>query len=235
MSNQLSSLLNVCHRFAQEHLPQTCLLCGTRVNGELLCHACAADLPRLPDARCPQCALPSLGGNVCGACLRHPPAFERTVAVYAYAFPLDALVRHCKYDGALGVTDWFANRLFETLDVDVLPELILPMPLHEARLAQRGFNQAVEIARRLAPRLGIPWSPEACRRIRDTPPQAGLDLKARRRNLRDAFRCNLDLTGKHVALVDDVMTSGTSLDELGKVIRASGAVAVSAWVVARTL
>jgi ComF family protein len=228
-------LLNFCHRFAQERLPQTCLLCGTRVNGQLLCHGCAADLPRLSDERCPQCALPSPGGSVCGVCLRHPPAFEHTVAVYAYAFPLDALVRHCKYDGALGVTDWFANRLFEALDGKTRPELILPMPLHAARLAERGFNQAVEITRRLAPRLGIPWSPEGCQRIRDTPPQAGLDLKARRANLRDAFRCDLDLTGKHVALVDDVMTSGTSLDELAKVIRAAGAAAVSAWVLARTL
>jgi ComF family protein len=109
------------------------------------------------------------------------------------------------------------------------------MPLHETRLAERSFNQAGEIARRLAPVLDIPWLAEGCRRIRDTPPQAGLDLKARRRNLRGAFQCDLDLTGKHVALLDDVMTSGTSLDELAKTVRKAGAAEVSAWVVARTL
>ncbi len=235
MSNPRSSLLNICLGFARSRLPQACLLCGARVAGQLLCAPCAADLPRLPDDRCPQCALPSPGGAVCGACLKHPPAFDRTVAVHAYGFPLDALVRHCKYAGALDLTDWFAASLAEALAAQPRVDLILPMPLHEARLAERGFNQAVEIARRLAPRLGIPWSPQGCRRTRDTPPQAGLDLKARRRNLRDAFRCDLDLTGKHVAVLDDVMTSGASLDELAKTIRAAGAASVTAWVVARTL
>jgi ComF family protein len=205
----------------------------------MLCAGCAADLPRLPSERCPQCALPTVDGAICGVCLKHPPAYARTVAVYAYAFPLDALVRHCKYDGALGVADWFADALAAQLsgitDDDRRPDLILPMPLHEARLAQRGFNQAVEITRRLAPRLQVPWLAEGCLRIRDTPPQAGLDLKARRRNLRGAFLCDLDLTGKHIALLDDVMTSGASLDELAKVVRKAGAADVSAWVVARTL
>lgn len=183
--------------------------------------------------------MPAADGAICGNCLKHPPAFTRAVAVYAYAFPVDALVRHCKYAGALGLTDWFADalasRLAEEFASGSRPELILPMPLHETRLAQRGFNQAVEIARRLAPRLKVPWLAEGCRRIRDTPPQAGLDLKARRRNLRGAFRCDLDLTGKHVVLLDDVMTSGASLDELAKVVRKAGAKDVSAWVVARTL
>lgn len=239
MSNPLYATLNVCHKFMQSRVPQACLLCRRRVSGRLLCAGCVADLPRLPAQRCPQCALPSSDGNLCGHCLKHPPAFARTVAVYAYAFPLDALVRHCKYGGASGVTDWFAEALAGELSVasagEPLPDLILPMPLHEARLAERGFNQAVEIARRLAPRLKAPWLAEGCRRVRDTPPQAGLDLKARRRNLRGAFACDLDLSGQCVALLDDVMTSGASLDELARVIRKAGAADVSAWVVARTL
>lgn len=194
-------------------------------------------MPLLPQARCPQCALPSPDGALCGHCLRRPPAFTRAVAVYGYAFPLDALVKHCKYGGALEVTDWFADRLAAELAGVPPPDLILPMPLHPARLAERGFNQAAEIARRLARSLEIPWSPEGCRRVRDTPPQAGLELKARRRNLRGAFACDLDLdlTGRRVALVDDVMTSGASLDELAKVVRKAGAAEVHAWVVARTL
>ena len=109
------------------------------------------------------------------------------------------------------------------------------MPLHEARLAERGFNQAAEIVRRLAPRLNVPWQADGCRRVRDTPPQAGLDLNARRRNLRGAFDCGLDLAGLRVALVDDVMTSGASLDELARTVRRAGATQVWAWVVARTL
>jgi ComF family protein len=223
-------------------LPQACLLCGARVTGRMLCAGCAEDMPRLPRERCPQCALPSSahggdthGGALCGNCLKRAPAFQATVAAHAYAFPLDALVRHCKYGGALAVTDWFAERLADELAGSALPDLIVPMPLHETRLAERGFNQAVEIARRLAPILGIPWTARGCLRIRDTPPQAGLDLKARRRNLRGAFRCDPDLAGRRIALLDDVMTSGASLDELARMARKAGATEVSAWVVARTL
>jgi ComF family protein len=242
LSNTRRSILYICRQFMQTVLPQACLLCGARVAGALLCADCDADMPRLPRQRCPRCALPvaphageSAAGAVCGGCLRQPPAFDRTVAVYAYAFPLDALVRHCKYGGALHVTDWFADSLARELAGDPLPDLILPMPLHEARLRERGFNQAAEIARRLAPALGLPWRATGCRRLRDTPPQAGLDLAARRRNLRGAFQCDLDLQGKHVALLDDVMTSGASLDEFAKAARRAGAAQVSAWVVARTL
>jgi ComF family protein len=109
------------------------------------------------------------------------------------------------------------------------------MPLHPARLAQRGFNQAAEIVRRLSPRVGVPWLPDACQRVRNTPSQAGLDLKTRQRNLRGAFVCNIDLSGKRVALIDDVMTSGSSLDELARVVRKAGAIEIQAWVLARTL
>jgi ComF family protein len=239
LSNSITAILNKCRKFVQFNLPQACLLCGARVAGSMLCAGCAEDMPRLPRKVCPQCALPTHDGALCGHCLKHPPAFQHTVAVYAYAFPLDALVRHCKYGGDLAVTDWFADSL--ALEFSQArtnrppPDLILPMPLHDMRLSERGFNQAGEIARRLAPILGIPWFAEGCRRIRNTPPQAGLDLKARRRNLRGAFQCDLDLTGKRVALLDDVMTSGASLDELAMTARKAGAAEVSAWVVARTL
>lgn len=157
------------------------------------------------------------------------------MAVYAYDFPLDALVKHFKYQGALELAEWFAQGLAQQTwghhNVDVL----IPMPLHAGRLGERGFNQAAEIARRLARHLQLPWLPLACQRLRNTPPQAGLDLKARRRNLRGAFRCNMDLSGKRVALVDDVMTSGASLDELARTVKKAGAASVAAWVVARTL
>ncbi len=235
MSNLLASWLNDCRILMQSGLPQPCLLCGARTTAGLLCPGCVADMPALPRQRCRQCALPSPGGEWCGHCLKRPPSFRQTVAAHAYAFPLDALVRHYKYGGKLALADWFAERLARELDGAPLPDLILPMPLHDARLARRGFNQAAEIARRLAPRLGLPWLADGCLRQRDTPPQAGLDLKARRRNLRGAFVCELDLRGKRVALVDDVMTSGASLDELGRCVLAAGAAEVCAWVAARTL
>ncbi len=144
-------------------------------------------------------------------------------------------MKRYKYGGGLSVSDEFAIALARELAGEPMPDLILPMPLHDRRLAERGFNQAVEIARRLAPRLDVPWTAFGCARTRDTPPQAGLDLEARRRNLRGAFVCELDLRGKRVALLDDVMTSGSSLDELARAARRAGAAEVSAWVVARTL
>lgn len=235
MSNPISALLNNCRNIAQSALPQACLLCGARVAGSLICRACGDDMPALPAARCPQCALPAPDGHLCGRCLKHPPSFRHTVAAHAYAFPLDALVKHFKYGGNLGLADWCADSLARALAGTPMPDVVLPMPLHDTRLAQRGFNQAAEIARRLAPRLGVPWLARGCRRVRDTPPQAGLDLGARRRNLRGAFDCRADLAGKRVALLDDVMTSGASLDELARTALKAGATEVWAWVVARTL
>jgi ComF family protein len=219
----------------QSRLPQACFLCGARVTGRLLCAGCEADLPALPAPSCPQCALPTPGGEVCGACLKHPPTFDRTLAVFAYAFPLDTLVKQCKYAHATSLTAFFAEQMALRAAADDKLDFLLPMPLHPARLAQRGFNQAAETARRLSPRVGIPCLPTACQRVRDTPSQAGLDLKARQRNLRGAFTCSLDLTGKRVALIDDVMTTGSSLNELARVVRKAGAVEIQAWVLARTL
>jgi ComF family protein len=179
--------------------------------------------------------MPNSSGEICGACLKHPPVFERTLAVYAYAFPLDVLVQQCKYAGAIHLTGFFAENMAQRASAETPLDFLLPMPLHPARLARRGFNQAAEIARRLAPKVGIPWLPDACQRLRDTPSQAGLDLKTRQRNLRGAFACAIDLTGKRVALIDDVMTSGSSLNELARAVRKAGALEIQAWVLARTL
>ena len=242
MSNHAVISLNNCLQFIQSHLPHSCLLCGTQIRGDQLCPGCRGDLPVLPAGRCRQCALPlssQSGGSpddaLCGACLRHPPTFDHTEAVYAYAFPLDALVRHCKYQGGLELTALFAQALANRVRGRDNADLIVPMPLHPERLGERGFNQAAEIARRLAGQLQLPWLASACARVRNTPPQAGLDLKSRRRNLRNAFQCSMDLSGHRVALVDDVMTSGTSLNELAKTIKKAGAASVTTWIVARTL
>ncbi len=235
MSNKFASFLNNCTYFVRRHVSQPCLLCGARALGSLLCPGCHADLPRLPAARCPLCALPTPDGAICGACLKRPPEFARCQAVYHYEFPADALIKRLKYGGELAIAGFLAERLLEELDQAALPDLILPMPLHPGRLGERGFNQAVEIGRLLSRRLDIPMARNTVRRLRDTPPQAGLDLKQRRRNLRGAFACEQALRGERVALLDDVMTSGASLDELARVVKRSGAADVEAWVVARTV
>lgn len=235
MSNPAHAILNSCLKYAQQRLAQPCLLCGARSRNGLLCPACQGDLPRLPAERCPRCALPTAAGAVCGACLRKPPAFVATCAVYRYEHPADLLVHALKYRGELAVAGFLAGQLAPNVAGRPLPDLILPMPLHPRRLRERGFNQANEIGRHLAKGLGIPCRPELCRRVRDTPPQVGLPLKARRGNIRQAFACQGELAGRRVALVDDVMTSGASLDELARSALAAGAREVEAWIVARAV
>lgn len=239
MSNRLTHTLNNCLYIAQTQLgrivSQPCLLCGVRAQGAPLCPACLGELPRLPASRCPLCALPTPSGEVCGACLKRPPAFDRCRAVLVYAHPTDVLIQRLKYGGELALTGFLADQLMREIDTAGLPDLILPMPLHPRRLGERGFNQAVEIGRRLSARLNVPLAINACQRVRDTPAQAGLDLAERRRNLRGAFACAGALKGRHIALLDDVMTSAASLNELARAGRVAGATRIEAWVVARTL
>ena len=128
-----------------------------------------------------------------------------------------------------------ADLLLARIDKDSLPDFIVPMPLHPIRLRERGFNQALEISRKVSKKCGIPLLPDICKRIKDTTSQAGLPWKEREKNIREAFTCEIDLSGRHIAMLDDVMTTGATLNELAKVLRKHGAKHVSGWVAARTL
>jgi len=214
----------------------SCLLCAGPSAGALLCAPCNADLPRLAaqhGAQCDHCALPITSGNRCGACLSHPPAYDHVCAPFTYAFPADALVQALKYRSMLAVAPLFGNAIAASLDER--PDVIIPMPLADARLRERGFNQAQEIARHVANVSGIPLLPRACRKVRDTAPQAALPWKERAKNVRKAFVCDEDFTGKHVAIVDDVMTTGATLNELARNLKQAGAARVTGLIVARTL
>ena len=172
---------------------------------------------------------------VCGACIAKPPAFDHTVAALSYAFPVNALIHSLKYQTNLPMAPVLADFLLARIDEDSFPDFIVPMPLHPVRLRERGFNQALEIARKVAKQCGIPLLPDVCKRIKDTASQAELPWKEREKNIRGAFTCETDLTGKHIAMLDDVMTTGATLNELAKALRKQGAIHVSGWVVARTL
>ncbi|MDO9598254.1 MAG: ComF family protein [Azoarcus sp.] len=211
-------------------LPQECYLCGAPSGAQPVCAACQAELPLHPVSVCPVCALPTAEGTVCGRCLSAAPAFEATRAAFEYAFPLNVLVQALKYRHRLSLAGFFASRLTLPADVD----LILPMPLHPRRLAGRGFNQAMEIARPLARARGLPLELLKVVRVRDTPAQAQLGREERVRNLRGAFACDRRLDGMCVVVIDDVMTTGASLDELARCLKASGAARVENCVVART-
>lgn len=223
---------------------RSCQLCdapaGSRTGksalGSPICEVCIHELPSLP-AVCPTCALPSPSGAVCGACIAHPPPFERTHAVWRYTFPLDRLVLALKFHARLSIAPFLAGRLaarFRESRTGNAPDLVvLPMPLHRKRLAERGFNQSVEIARPLARLLGCRLQVGGVTRTRSTVSQTELDLRDRRRNVRGAFRCDIDLAGLRVAVVDDVMTTGATLDELARVLKRAGAAEVVNLVVAR--
>ncbi len=233
LSNYFPGLLNNCLGFGRRLLPQSCLLCSADGATGPLCPPCLADLPWLPGNRCAVCALPLTSGKVCGACLDRPPRFDRVEAVFAYRFPVDALIHAFKYGGRLALARILGESLAGRVARDV--DAIVPMPLAHGRLAERGFNQALEIARVAAAATGIALLPRACRKVTETPAQAMLPWKERARNVRRAFVCDADLEGKRIAVVDDVLTTGATLNELARVLRKAGAVEVRGWVVARTL
>ncbi len=222
-------------RLAWNRMPRACLLCGAAAGNRHLCGGCLADLPWHSQPQCPHCATPTPAGQICGACLKHPPAFDRSFAALAYAFPLDRLIPHLKYHGRLAVAPVLGECLARAVATAPRPDRLIAMPLHAQRIRERGFNHASEIARETARRLGLPLDVASCRRIRDTPPQMGLKHAARQRNVRGAFACSDSVRGLHVALIDDVMTTGTSFDELAATLKRAGAREVSCWAAARTL
>ncbi|PXW82548.1 ComF family protein [Nitrosomonas sp. Nm84] len=193
-------------------------------------------LPQLPENHCPICLWPVPTAEICGACLKKPPAFTRTIAALRYSFPIDALIHSFKYQANLAIAPILADLLIKKLTTTAMrPDVIIPMPLHPIRLRERGFNQAMEISRYISKHMGIMILPDSCSRIKHTLPQTGLPWKDRQKNIRKAFSCKIDLSGKHVAVVDDVMTTGATLNELAKTLRQQGAAEISNWVVARTL
>jgi ComF family protein len=221
---------------ARRALPQRCELCAATSGSELLCRSCVRSLPRLGPA-CPQCALPTSGGETCGHCLAHPPAFDATLAAYAYAFPVDRLLHAFKYHGRLALAKWGAGAILAERERrgGTAPDRLIALPLAAERQRERGYNQAFEIARAVARRLRLPLLRKGATRVRTAPPQAALPWSARAKNVRGAFACDVDLSGLKVAVVDDVMTTGASLAEFAATLRRAGAARVENWIVARTL
>lgn len=220
------------HRFV---LPLRCLLCGgAGANGIDLCADCAAELPRNRNC-CGRCALPlATSASLCGQCQRRPPPWDGAWAPFRYGWPLDRLESRYKF-----ANDLAAGRVLSTLWQRepcpvALPQVLLSVPLHRSRLRQRGYNQALELARPLARALAMPLRHDVMQRLRRTEAQTELDAVGRRRNVRGAFalREGVALPG-HVALLDDVMTTGATLAECTGVLKRAGVSRVDVWALAR--
>jgi len=216
-------------------LPSSCVLCGRAGRlGQDLCADCAGDLPYLKVA-CHRCAIPLPQAGVCGQCQQKPHAFDSAWAAFDYLPPVDHLVQLLKFNGKLYSARLLGELMAERIAVAKmdLPELLLPVPLHASRIRQRGFNQALELARPLACEFDLPLKPGLCRRLRPTMAQTGLDAKARRRNLKGVFEVVAIPDVSHVAIIDDVMTTGSTAEMLAKVLKNAGVARVDVWVCAR--
>lgn len=232
------------HKALALAFPFNCSVCGGSAGADAtldLCAPCRRQLPWLGRA-CLRCANPVAGDantgdfSFCGRCLRKPPHFERSFCAFLYQEPVNWLLQGLKYQRRLSGVPVLSGLLLEHLRARIQqwPELIVPMPLHRARLRRRGFNQALELARPLARKLGIPLANGICERVRDTPQQSELPASRRAANVRNAFRMRGELTAKHVAIVDDVVTTGATVNELARLLKRNGAESVQVWAVART-
>ena len=211
-----------------------CLICGDfGVNGRDLCGNCRQHLPFNLHA-CRRCALPLPEAGLCGACLRQPPPLELSHAAFVYRFPLDRLVPRLKFHQDLPAGRLLAELLAESVrSADlVMPDALVPVPLHAGRLRRRGFDQARELARPLARHFDRPLRADALLRTRETSAQSELDAVQRKRNLRRAFQAQAPLPA-HVTLIDDVMTTGATLHAAAHALKRAGVLRVDAWVCAR--
>lgn len=218
-------------------LPPRCLLCGARgADGRDLCMGCVADLV-LNRPACPRCALPlAIPAPLCASCVKAPAPFTAAWAPFRYGHPLDLLEARFKFRADLAAGRVLADLLAaQALHAGLpRPDLIVPVPLHATRLRERGYNQALELARPLARGLAVPLRHNLLLRTRATDAQTGLDAKARRRNLRGAFALAPGTrVPAHVVLFDDVMTTGATLREGARTLLRAGAARVDAWALAR--
>lgn len=216
-------------------LPAICGLCNQYHTGKLaICNECTALLTPLGPACC-YCAhpLPDPTFLVCGHCCRKKPDLDTVITAYRFEEPLRTLLHEFKYHKGL-----YLSTCLTTLMLDALPnehydtECLIPVPMHPKRLANRGFNQAAVLAKQLSRRLNVPYDPSCCQKILNTAPQAGLNAQERKKNLRHAFlaKCR---AYQHVTLIDDLLTTGSTANELARVLKRQGVRRVDLWCCAR--
>jgi ComF family protein len=220
-------------------LPPRCILCGQSCGAICICESCKLELP-WTGIHCRQCGLPLAAPQdaTCGSCIQNPPPFTRTICPLHYEFPADRLVQLFKFKRQLASGRVLSHLLCEHAanTEGNYPDVLIPVPLHKLRMIKRGFNQAYEVGSYISRVLDIPLLATSLRRHRNTQAQSGLSRKQRRKNVRGAFYWHgSKRPGKHVALIDDVMTTGTTVNECARVLRSAGVKQVDVWVTARAI
>jgi ComF family protein len=235
----LTSLLGAIRTSAAKHLPSMCAVCRGWGSSRV-CNDCVLRFaPLVHRCRCCGLQAPSRA-LVCGACLTHPPAHTRAIAAVDYDHPWDALITRFKFRDGLDLAQALADRMIEAVQRESLAptDVLLPMPLSEARLRERGYNQAWELTRRVAASLRLAADVNLLLRVKDSPHQLAFPPEQRADNVHAAFavepRRLAELRGRHVTLVDDVMTTGATVAEATRTLLRAGAAEVRVWVVART-
>jgi ComF family protein len=221
---------SVSKRLLDRSLPARCALCADPCS-QVVCRPCELALKRVADEACPRCKLPSSNSEVCGRCLRYPPKWERLSASFMYEFPLDRLIVGAKHGRYWGTFDWAATLIDEW--PFAVEATLIPVAASPERLSERGYNQATLLAKSLAKRFDVRVDSNAVVRIRETGTQANRNWVERRKNVKHAFAATRSLAGESVVLVDDVLTTGATLNECARAAIKAGAERVDALVIAR--
>jgi ComF family protein len=222
-------------------LPHHCLLCNTiSLIDKDICQKCWLTLPWLISS-CYQCGKPleiaHTGPLFCGDCLKHPPHYDTTIAPLIYQDTIISLITKLKFYNNLAAARLFAeliaDRVLAKYPAHDLPTLLIPVPLHPKRLRRRGYNQATLIAKHISKLTNIPTQLNLCKRVRHTIPQSKTSAETRRSNMVGAFKINKPLTAQHIAIIDDVMTTGATAGSLSHLLKQQGAKRISIWCIAR--
>lgn len=214
-----------------------CILCGASVESpaDRFCRACFAELPLRRAGACPGCGSPGADSAICVRCFPRAPAFDSCLSGFMYRYPVDQMIKKLKYQARLDLVHALCRPLLEEVgrDMTVVPDCLLPTPLHRARQRSRGFNQAREIARVLSLRLSLPVDDQLVRRHKPTAQQFELRPGQRKKNVIGAFSLLKTMPYKNIAVVDDILTTGATADELSRLLKRHGAYHVQVWCLAR--
>jgi ComF family protein len=214
--------------------PQSCFLCGG-ISTKVVCTACLADLP-FSDTTCQHCGKPSEEDvKECDQCRLAPPPYTHTQSVFSYAYPINTLIPAAKFHQNLAVLNLLGHLMAQRLTIEPRPDILVPVPLHRKRLRERGYNQSLELAKRITKMTGIPLEKKACKRVIDTKAQTSLaTAQERQENLKGAFQLTRYKSDwQHIVLIDDVMTTGSTVTELAIVFKDAGIKRVDVWCCAR--